>query len=302
MDMTLLDRALQPDLAHFMHLSALLSPLHWLAQDGDGLRPQDIFTDITVRKIIKTVLVILLAYSLSRAAQSLTNWVSEQVARRYRLIVKQSLPFWKGLILIVITAYLINLFFDLSEENLFAVTGTIAVALGFAFKDYVTSIIAGIVALFEAPYRVGDRVRIGDSYGEVVSYGLRSIRLRTLDDNQVTIPHSKTWTDAISNANSGSLEAQVITHFYFEHGIDVEQVFQILYEAAYSSKYTQLNLPIVVVMEELAWATHFRLKAYPIDARDEIVYQTDLTRRAKQAFAEAQLQYPKTAPLTDAPE
>lgn len=302
MELTPLEMALQPGFAHFMHLLELLSPFHWLAQDGDGLRPQDIFTDITVRKIIKTVLVILLAYGLSQAAQSLTNWISERVARRYRLIIKQSLPFWKGLILIVIIAYLVNLFFDLSEENLFALTGTIAVALGFAFKDYVTSIIAGIVALFEAPYRVGDRVRIGDNYGEVVSYGLRGIKLRTLDDNQVTIPHSKTWTEAISNANSGNLEAQVVTHFYFEHEVDVEQVFQILYEAAYSSKYTQLNLPIVVVMEELAWATHFRLKAYPIDARDEMVYQTDLTRRAKQAFTEVQFQYPKIAPLSDAAE
>ena len=51
---------------------------------------------------------------------------------------------------------LVNLFLNLSRENVLAVTGTVAVALGFAFKDYASSIIAGIVGLFEAPYRVGE--------------------------------------------------------------------------------------------------------------------------------------------------
>ena len=95
-----------------------------------------------------------------------------------------------------------------------AVTGTIALTLGFAFKDYASSVIAGIFALFETPYRVGDRVQIGEHYGEVVNYRLRFIRLRTPDDNIVTIPHNKAWTDAISNANDGALEAQVVTDFY----------------------------------------------------------------------------------------
>ena len=89
---------------------------------------------------------------------------------------------------------LMNLFLNLSQDNLLAVTGTVAVALGFAFKDYASSVIAGIIGLFEAPYRVGDRVQIEEFYGEVVSYGLRGVRLRTPDDNIVTIPHNKIWT------------------------------------------------------------------------------------------------------------
>ncbi len=100
-------------------------------------------------------------------------------------------------------------------------------------------------------------------------------------------------TEAISNANSGELEAQVATDFYFDHQVDVEQVIQILYEAAYSSKYTQLKCPIVVVMEEHPCATQFKLRCYPIDARDEFVYKTDLIRRAKQAFTRYHLPYPR---------
>jgi len=273
----------------------MASPLPLLlpAQASDPETLQTFVDDITAHKLFKAVLAIAMAWLLVWGIQQITNWVSERVPRRYRLLTKQSLPFLKGLILLAIIAYLVNLFFNLSEQNLLALTGTMAVALGFAFKDYVTSVIAGTVALFEAPYRVGDRVTIGDHYGEVVSYGLRGIRLQTFDDNTITIPHSKTWTEAISNANSGHLEAQVTTDFYFDHHIDIETVLQILYEAVYSSKYTQLKLPVTVIIEEKPWGTHFRLKGYPMDARDEPAYRTDLIRRAKRTFAHEKIPYPR---------
>jgi len=255
--------------------------------------PQRVLTNITLQKIFRSLVAILITYGSIFVIQSLTSWISERVPRRFRLLIKQSLPFWKGLILIITVSYLLNLFLNLSQENLLALTGTIAIALGFAFKDYVSSIIAGVVALFEAPYRVGDRIQIEEHYGEVVGYGLRGIRLQTPDDNIVTIPHNKTWTEAVSNANSGELEAQIATDFYFAHTVDAEQVIQILYQAAYSSKYTQLKLPIVVVMQEQMWGTQFKLRSYPMDARDEFIYKTDLIRRAKQAFARQNLPYPR---------
>ncbi len=59
--------------------------------------------------------------------------------------------------MLVTKIYVLSLFLQLSTQNLLAITGTISVALGFAFKDYVSSLIAGVVALFEIPYRVGDR-------------------------------------------------------------------------------------------------------------------------------------------------
>ncbi len=180
----------------------------------------------------------------------------------------------------------------MSANNLLALTGTISVALGFAFKDYASSLIAGFVALFEVPYRVGDRIQIGEHYGEVISFGLRGIRLRTPSDNIVTIPHNKIWTEPISNSNDGALEAQVMVDFYFAQDVDLDLVMKILYEAAYTSQYTQLKLPIVVTIDETPWATHLMLKAYPMDARDENIYKTDLLKRSKQALIHYGIKYP----------
>ncbi|MEO0926594.1 MAG: mechanosensitive ion channel family protein [Cyanobacteria bacterium J06643_13] len=271
---------------------------YYLAQSaGDkaqsaAAETQEIVSQITADKLFQAVLILLAAYLTLRVLDRLVTWLSEKIAKEWRLKVKQFLPFLRMMVLTTVTVVLMNLFLNLSKENILAVTGTVAVALGFAFKDYASSIIAGIVGLFESPYGVGDRIKIGNYYGEVISYGLRSVKIQTPDDNTITIPHNKIWTEAVSNANAGALEAQVVTEFYFAHNIEVNLVKKILYRVAQTSKYTALKLPITVVMTEKPWGTMFKLKAYPLDARDEFSFQTDLITRAKQAFAKHQLDYP----------
>ena len=273
--------------------------IYFLAQSGvstaksTAAEAQNIVSKITTGKIAQAILIVLSAYLTLKILDKLVIWLSEKIAKEWRLRVKQFLPFLRMFVLTTTTVILMNLFLNLSKENILAVTGTVAVALGFAFKDYASSIIAGIVGLFELPYGVGDRIKIGDYYGEVISYGLRSVRIQTPDDNIITIPHNKIWTEAISNANAGALEAQVVTEFYFAHEIDINLVRKILYRVAQTSKYTALKLPIVVVMEEKPWGSLFKLKSYPLDARDEFAYKTDLTARAKQAFAKHKLAYPR---------
>ncbi|MBE9042351.1 mechanosensitive ion channel family protein [Oscillatoriales cyanobacterium LEGE 11467] len=259
-------------------------------------KAQEIVTEITQAKVIKALLLVLAAYLILFFIDKVINWLSEQVPLLFRLKVKQSLPFWRAFCLSFFGFLICNLFLDLSPNNVLAVTGTVAVALGFAFKDYVSSVIAGIIGLFENPYQVGDRVKIKEYYGEIISYGIRGIRLQTPDDNIVSIPHNQIWTEAISNANKGAVEAQTVAEFYFAHNIDVEAVMKILYRVAQTSKYTQLKLPILVIMDEKPWGTHFKLKSYPIDARDEFIYQTDLVKRAKQAFAKQDFSYPVLPP------
>ena len=254
---------------------------------------KQLLTKITTWKVTQAVIIILICYATLIVVDWLIIWVSERIAREWRLQIKQLIPISRTIVLTITIITLMNLFLNLSRENIIAVTGAVAVALGFAFKDYASSIIAGIVGIFEGSYRVGDRVKIGDDYGEVVRYGLRGIRLQTPNDNTVTIPHSKMWTESISNANAGELEAQVVTEFYFAHEVDTELVTKILYRAAHTSRYTQLELPIVVAMAETRSGTHFKLKSYPLDARDEFTYKTDLTNKAKRAFAKYQLAYPR---------
>lgn len=60
---------------------------------------------------------------------------------------------------------------------------------------------------------------------------------------------------------------------------------QQLHEVALTSPYLQLNRPVVVIVLEKPWGTHYRLKAYPIDGRDQFKFTTDMTVRGKAALA-----------------
>ena len=112
-------------------------------------RTKELLTQITTWKVTQALIVILFCYIALRIIDWLIIWVSERIASEWRLRVKQLLPFLRTVILTITIATLMNLFLNLSRENIIAVTGAIAVALGFAFKDYASSIIAGIVGIFE---------------------------------------------------------------------------------------------------------------------------------------------------------
>ena len=53
----------------------------------------------------------------------------------------------------------------------------------------------------------------------------------------------------------------------------------------------KLNLPITVAVFEKPWGTHYRVKAYPIDGRDEFLFISDVTVRGKTALANLNVQH-----------
>jgi small-conductance mechanosensitive channel len=146
------------------------------------------------------------------------------------------------------------------KELLLAVGGSAAVAIGFALKDLVSSIIAGLILLFDRPFQVGDRVSFGDTYGEIVRIGLRAVRLNTLDDNLVTIPNSKFLTDVVASGNAGALQMMVCVDFSLSLEADLRMAKDLLYEVVATSKYVYIKRPIKIVMIEKLRVTFFGLK------------------------------------------
>jgi len=60
-----------------------------------------------------------------------------------------------------------------------------------------------------------------------------------------------------------------------------------LRDVALTSAYLRFEKPIVVVAEEQPWGTHYRIRAYPMDPRQQFVFITDLTVRSKAVLSAA---------------
>lgn len=113
---------------------------------------------------------------------------------------------------------------------------------------------------------------------------LRALRILTPDDTIVTIPHSKIWDTAIYNDTDGERHLMCVTDFYLAPEHDAELARQVLYDVALTSPYVHIFRPIAVIVAEKPWYTHYKLKAYPIDSRDQFQFASDMTVRGKAAL------------------
>lgn len=182
------------------------------------------------------------------------------------------------------------------KELLIAIGGSAAVAIGFALKDIVSSIMAGLILLFDRPFQVGDRVQFGETYGEITKIGLRAVRLNTLDDSLVTIPNSKFVTEAVASSNAGALDMMVVCSFHLALESDLRLARETAREVVSTSRYCYLKKPVSVVFEEKNTGELFfiemKVKAYVLDVKYEKAFQTDVIMRGNEALKEKALLRP----------
>jgi small-conductance mechanosensitive channel len=241
----------------------------------------DLLKDLNAGRLLDLGLVVAIATILILVVQKTLPWLANRLRGRRRHWLLAMVPLLRLIIILGAFLWMVPMVIEPSLQNMLAVLGSIGLAVGFALKDYASSLAAGIVAVGETPYRNGDWVEIDGVYGEVTHIGMRSLQLVTPDDNLVTIPHQKLWTDPINNANNGGPQLQCPTDFYLHPEHDGARVRAALHDVALTSAYVAFDRPIVVVAEEQPWGTRYRLRAYPIDARQQFRFATDLTVRGK---------------------
>jgi len=252
--------------------------------------PTNILEFIVWDRLPFAVMVIVIAFVGGRIAARSLDSLGERINER-RLLFKQVSAITRFVVLISATILVATSLFQFSSEALLAVGGSAAVAIGFAFKDLLASLMAGLILLFDRPFQVGDRISFNDTYGEVVEIGLRTVRVATLDDNMVSIPNHRFLNDVVSSANAGELHQMCVFPFWVGCNEDIEAAKRIVTEATASSRYVFVDKPITVSVREgpvphgaERFAVEIKIKAYVFDGRYETAFGTDVTERVKAAF------------------
>lgn len=248
---------------------------------------QSVLSMVRVGGLVTALLLLGTSYAVSRVVTVTLTRLGERLTER-RLLFQQVASFARfgvyfvGIFLAVISAV------ELRQETVLALSGTAGVALGFAFKDLASSVLAGLTILIDKPFQVGDRVNVGGTYGDVVSIGLRSVRIVTLDDNLVTIPNNRFLNEQVASGNAGELNMLVQMDFYVGIDQDIERAVRLTEETLTTSRYAFLDKPWVVLVNQVVegsyLAVRLRAKAYVIDTKYEKLFETDVNRRLLQAF------------------
>jgi small conductance mechanosensitive channel len=250
-----------------------------------------IFNDLSQTAIIHVILIVAGALLLSAVGQRALSWLANKLSGKYRLYTLASVPLLRLLIIVVSLILVVPQIIEPTVANMVALLGAMGLVLGFGLKDYVSSLIAGIVALYEMPYRPGDWVEVNGAYGEVRQIGIRAVEIVTPEDTTVVVPHLKLWDQLIFNANDGGPNLQCVADFYLKPRHDAVRAKQTLQDVALSSPFLQLEKPVAVMVLEKPWGTHYRLKAYPIDLRQQFHFITDLTLRGKAALTRLGIEF-----------
>lgn len=239
----------------------------------------------------------------SAAAFSIGTAVLETLSRRSSessIVQPRTLPVFEILIrLLVIGAavYFTFLAWDIDVTAWIASAGIIGIAVGFAAKDTLANFFAGIFIIADAPYKVGDWIVLdGDLRGRVIKIGVRSTRLLTSDDIEITVPNSVIGASKIVNEVGGpTIKQRIRVKVQCAYGSDIDHVRAVLTSCADEPEVARDPAPQVNLNSFGDSGVNFELRVWIEDParRDAIIDR--LNTRVYKAFAAAgiEIPYPK---------
>ena len=222
-------------------------------------------------------------------------WILEALAERSvrrRFTFKSLVPIVRMVLWATAAFLILRTVFGVDAQGLLAASAAVGVALGFAAQDLLKNVFGGLIVVFDQPFQVGDKISVGETYGEVVSIGLRSTRIVTADDSLVSVPNAQIVQEEVANANAGQPNCQVSTDLFLPGRVDERKAKRIAFEAAVTSKYVFLEKPIVVLVADEfqeTFLTRIKVRAYVLDPRFEFLFRSDITERARDGFRAAGL-------------
>ena len=162
-----------------------------------------------IENIFYAIFIVLLARPVNEffivAIKYLENNLADKTDTDIDNIVFELLKKFAGAI-IYTTAIIIAL--DMLGVNVMpfiAGAGVAGIAIGFAAKDTLSNLIAGILLIVDRPFEVGDRIEVwaapsgSSTWGDVIDIGLRATKIKTTDNIVIVIPNNEIMKRDIIN-------------------------------------------------------------------------------------------------------
>jgi small-conductance mechanosensitive channel len=161
------------------------------------------------------------------------------------------------------------------------------VLVSLASSSALSNIIAGIVLTYTGAFKAGDRVKVGDTFGDIVGTSLLATRVRTIKNEHVTIPNSIALGTAVTNYSREARTRGLILHTTVTIGYDApwRQIHELLLRAALATT------GILPDPKPFVWQTalndfyvSYEINAYTASPNEMIAIYADLHARIQDAF------------------
>jgi MscS family membrane protein len=189
-----------------------------------------------LRAVVLSLLLVTWVVFAMRATRDILQSMSTRQGAGL-LVRRHTLPLYNNVALITVMALAIYLLFHIWNIDMtawLASAGIVGIAVGFAAKDTLANLFAGAFILADAPYKIGDYIVLENAQrGKVTHIGLRSTRILTRDDVEVTVPNAIIGNSSVINESGGPhVKYRVGVPVGVAYGSDINLVRQVLMEVA----------------------------------------------------------------------
>jgi small-conductance mechanosensitive channel len=157
----------------------------------------------------------------------------------------------------------------------------------------IANLVAGIVITYMRPFMIGDRVKIGETMGDVIEKTTLVTKIRTLKNEEVTIPNATIINAHLWNYSKTTKELGLILHTNVTIGYDVpwETVNKLLIKAALKTTLTQKDPKPFVLQKSLDdFYVNYEINAYTKQAKKMALIYSELHKNILEAFNAADIE------------
>ena len=181
----------------------------------------------------------------------------------------------------------------LNLTSLAVVFGLLSVGIGFGLQHVASNFVSGLIVLFERPIKIGDRITIGDVWGDVVNISLRATWIRTVDNISIIVPNSEFITSRVTNWSHRDPKVRAHIPVGVAYGSDVPLVIKSLLEVAENHPEVMKDPPPKVWFNEFGNSSlNFELLVWILDPKKRPDVISELNKRIDEIFRENKITIP----------
>lgn len=135
-------------------------------------------------------------------------------------------------IVLIMGAIIAFQFVGIDLSGLIVIFGFLSLGIGFGLQNVTSNFISGIILLLERPIKVGDRVVVGDTEGDIQEIHLRSTIVRTLNNVSIIVPNSEFISSNVINWSYVDPKVRIEIPIGVSYDSDLDLVLSSLREIA----------------------------------------------------------------------
>ena len=271
-----------------------------------GIWLVNLFQAPFVERIFSAFLIILLTSIANNIVNSFLPYLEHNIAAKTKTAVDNViLDLFKKFSGIIIYTVGIILALDAMGFNIMpfvAGAGVAGIAIGFAAKDTLSNLIAGVLLIIDRPFEVGDRIEVWSApknaatWGDVIDIGLRATKIRTTDNIVIIIPNNEIMKRDIINYTTVTKEIRVRIPIGIAYDADIKKAKELIIKTALELDWVmQEPAPKVVVRNFGNSAVDLQARIWISRPRRRMDTISHVTDRVKEVFQEEgiEIPYPK---------